>query len=341
VNLSRSAVSRRIEVTGDCRGSVDWRDKPGGSKSTTAVDRMILVRDGNAYPGILREGLFMAIGGSIPPSEIQSEPGAYRAVFEIEVPASSRRVLTLACAVDSDARAATRKLAAVLQQENPILKNRGEWSQFFQNDVPRFSSSNRGLDELYAFRWFLLRFSTAGGNLGYFKHPVVLEGRAAYQTFCCYSAPFMAFDLNWAVDPQIGFGHIASMVSAAYDDGRFPWYTSPKSNRVPVHHASRTGLSLLPLAAWKFFQIHPDSPLLGEIYPGLKKKSRMVDSRARPRWRWIVRHRKSARNWHGRFAPLGRRRGASVRRRRRHELRLREFICAGGHGAATGQLPRR
>lgn len=107
------------------------------------------------------------------------------------------------------------------------------------------------MEELYGFRWFLLKFSTAGENLGYFKYPVVLEGRQAYQTYCCYSAPFMALDINWAIYPAVGYGHIANMIHAAYEDGRFPWYTSPRTNRVKVLFWSDDGLSLLPYAAWE------------------------------------------------------------------------------------------
>ena len=149
--------------------------------------------------------------------------------------------------------------------------NRADWARFYDREVPRFRCSDRGLEELYAFRWFLLRFSTAGGDLGYFKYPVVLEGRQAYQTYCCYSAPFMAYDLNWATDPKIGYGHIANMAEAAYEDGRFPWYTSPRTNRVMVHHESRTGLSLLPHAAWKYYLVHGDQGALRRLYPCMKQ----------------------------------------------------------------------
>jgi hypothetical protein len=273
-NTSPKAIRHRIEVAGDCRGSFDWRGKPGGEKMTIQAGNVVLLIDRNVFPNTLTEGLCMAVGGSTKPKEVKTEPsGTYRMVYEVEVAAKATRRLVIACAVDRDVSRARASLDRVLKLTDPIAENRKDWQAFYERAVPRFTCSDRGLTELYGFRWFLLRFSTAGGNLGYFKYPVVLEGRQAYQTYCCYSAPFLAYDLNWAVDPMVGFGQAANMVKAAYDDGRFPWYTSPRTNRVPIHHRSGTGLSLLPAAAWRHFVIHGDRKLLAELYPGMKKNA--------------------------------------------------------------------
>jgi hypothetical protein len=273
-NTSTKAVTHRIEVTGDCRGSFDWRGKPGGEKMTIQAGNVVLLIDRNVFPNALTEGLCLAVGGSIKPKEIKTEPaGTYRMAYEIELPAKASRRLVLACAIDREVSRARANLDRVLRQTDAIAENRKDWQAFYEREVPRFTCSDRGLTELYGFRWFLLRFSTAGGSLGYFKYPVVLEGRQSYQTNCCYSAPFLAYDLNWAVDPKVGFGQAANMVRAAYDDGRFPWYTSPRTNRVPIHHRSGTGLSLLPAAAWRHFVIHGDKKLLAELYPGMKKNA--------------------------------------------------------------------
>src|SRR5262249_21225655 len=80
------------------------------------------------------------------------------------------------------------------------------------------------------------------GGLGAFTDSVVLEGRSAYQVYCCFSAPFMALDLRWARDPAWVQGHIAQMLRVQHEDGRFPWYATPRTAQVPVHHASATGL---------------------------------------------------------------------------------------------------
>jgi hypothetical protein len=271
-NTTAKAVKHHIEVAGDCRGSFDWRGKPGGEKVTIQAGDVVLLIDHNVYPSSLSEGLCLAISGSVKPNDVKTEPaGTYKIVYEFELPANATRRLVLACAIDRDVSRARANLDRVLKQADPIAQNRKDWQAFYERAVPRFTCSDRGLTELYGFRWFLLRFSTAGGGLGYFKYPVVLEGRQAYQTYCCYSAPFLAYDLNWAIDPKVGFGQAANMVHAAYDDGRFPWYTSPRTNRVPIHHRSGTGLSLLPAAVWRHFTIHGDKKLLAELYPGMKK----------------------------------------------------------------------
>ncbi|MCK4421538.1 hypothetical protein KAW48_07045, partial [candidate division WOR-3 bacterium] len=271
-NTSEQTIKHKIEVSGDCRESYDWRGKKGGEKITQRRGNLIIMRDKNVFPIILHDGLCMAVGSSIEPEEIITTPsGTYKLVYEIEIPSGYTQQLIVSCAIDPDSQIALANLKATLKQEDPIALNRKEWRKFFEHSVPHFACSDKGLEELYGFRWFLLRFSTTGGNLGYFKYPVVLEGRQAYQTYCCYSAPFMALDMNWAVDPEVGLGHIANMIHSAYEDGRFPWYTSPRTNRVKLHHHSKTGLSLLPYTAWRHYLIHGNKELLQEVYPGMKK----------------------------------------------------------------------
>ena len=271
-NNGNRLVTRRVEISGDCRGSFDWRGTVGGEKITRRDGNGVLMMDKNVFPGVLPDGLAMAIGGNVAPVESDvSTPGTYRLVYEIQVPAHGKRDLVLACAVERSAQTAHANLARVLKQADPLEVNRTDWEQFYGRDVPQFDSSDAKLNELYDFRWFLLKFSTAGGNLGLFKYPVVMEGRQAYQTYSCYSAPFMAFDMNWSNDPQVGFGHIANMTQVAYEDGRFPWYASPRTNHVPLDHPSKTGLSLLPYAAWEWYQIHGDQTRLRALYPTMKK----------------------------------------------------------------------
>lgn len=274
-NPTDRALHRAIELAGDCRGSFDWRNKPGGKKASRLDGSFVVMLDHNVFPEFLPDGLAMVVGGSLPPRAVDaSVPGTYRMSYDVLLPAKSDRVIVLACAIDTNLARARQSLRRVLAQPDPVAENRASWERFYQRDVPGFDCSDRGMNELYAFRWFLLKFSTAGGNLGLFKYPVALEGRQAFQTYCCYSAPFMAFDLNWADDPRVGFGQIATMASVAYEDGRFPWYTSPRTNHVPLDHPSKTGCSLLPWAAWKFYQIHGRRDLLAQVYPAMAKNVR-------------------------------------------------------------------
>jgi hypothetical protein len=277
LNETSSAVAHRVVVSGDCRNSFDWRNKPGGAKSTKVEKGIVVLKDGNVFPELLQDGLSMVVGGSKPPSDMglavgsEGVAGAYRAVWLVNLPPFRIQTLTIACAIHPDENRAKTHLSRVLKQKDAVAMNRRDWQRFYELEVPQFECSDAGLNELYGFRWFLLKFSTAGGELGFFKYPVVMEGRQAFQTYCCYSAPFMAFDINWLADPKAGWGHIANMAHAAYADGRFPWYTSPRTNEVPLDHSSKTGVSLLPDALWKWYQIHGDRKLLAELYPAMKR----------------------------------------------------------------------
>ncbi|MDO9576980.1 MAG: hypothetical protein Q7J16_03765, partial [Candidatus Cloacimonadales bacterium] len=209
-NPTTNPILKTIEIAGDCTKSKDWRGETDGEKVTQRKGNFVILKDRNVFPNILDDGLSMAIGGNLEPDEMICEPaGTYLLKYRVEIPPYTSLKFTFACAIDPDEQTALENLKNVLKQDEPIALNRTDWQNFFRNDVPHFSCSDKGLEELYGFRWFLLKFSTAGGDLGYFKYPVVMEGRQAYQTYCCYSAPFMALDMNWANDEQVGFGHIA------------------------------------------------------------------------------------------------------------------------------------
>jgi hypothetical protein len=275
-NSSSATVPVPLHIAGDCRGSFDWRGSKGGEKKTLSnPDGTVTLVDKNVFPEVMPDGLFMVVGGSQKPVQRDTQtPGVYRLDYTVEIPPHGETVVTLACAVDRDEQRAHKNLAATLALQDPIAVNRASWENYYKNEVPSFTCSDPKLTELYDFRLFLLQFSTAGGDLGLFRYPVVMEGRQAFQTYCCYSAPFMAFDRNWNTDPMVGWGHIANMVTVAYDDGRFPWYASPRTNNVPLDHPSKTGMSLLPWTLWRWYQIHGDKVLLGTLYAGMAKNVR-------------------------------------------------------------------
>jgi len=269
---TKLTIFHTVNVTGDCRRSADFRGRPGGAKETKSLGNGVLMVDHHVFPEVLKQGLQIVVRGDRKPEKVDiGTPGAYRLTYVVEIPPNTTRSLTVACAIDRALPVAERNLSKALGEKDPLQENRDDWAAFYRNDVPSFTSSDRGLNEIYAFRWFLLMFSRAGGDLGYLKYPVDLEGRQAFQTYCCYSAPYMAFDLSWQTNPMAGFGQIANENFVAYDDGRYPWYATPATNRVPVDHESRTGQSAMPWAAWKFYQIHGRKDLLAKIYPGIKK----------------------------------------------------------------------
>jgi hypothetical protein len=271
-NRSGADAIHHMEVAGDCRAGFDYRGKTGGEKATRVDGDTLLLVDKNAFPSVLHDGLVMAVGASSTPvSKESGTPGAYRLSYDIHVPAHGTKVVTFACAVGRDVATAKAHLAGALKQSDPVAQNRKDWADFYEKQTPSFTSSDAGLNEIYGLRWFLLKFSMSGGDLGYFQYPVDMEGRQAFQTYCCYSAPFMSFDLNWQDDPKVGFGQLANMVHVAYDDGRFPWYSTPETNRVPLDHKSGTGQSLTPWTAWRFYQIHGRKDLIAQLYDGMKK----------------------------------------------------------------------
>ncbi|MCK4234925.1 hypothetical protein KAX75_10885, partial [candidate division WOR-3 bacterium] len=85
-NITNHAVIHRIEITGDCRKSFDWRNSKGGKKITKRRGDFVIIIDKNVFPEILSDGLSMAIGSSTKPDEIITTPaGTYKISYDIKV----------------------------------------------------------------------------------------------------------------------------------------------------------------------------------------------------------------------------------------------------------------
>ncbi|MEM7395725.1 MAG: hypothetical protein AAF492_25620, partial [Verrucomicrobiota bacterium] len=166
-NRTAEPVSHQVTITGDSRRSFDWREQPGGERETLRKGDRILMVDHSVFPDALPNGLCMAIGATVQPSSFKTdEPGAYAMTLSVDLKAGERRSIVAACALDRSEEKALNRLDRILTQRDPLANNRAAWTRFYNQQVPRFDCSDSGLNELYAFRWFLLRFSTAGGNLG-------------------------------------------------------------------------------------------------------------------------------------------------------------------------------
>ncbi len=264
VLLARTEIraGERVVVAGDFSGSREWRGKPGSKKTVVTDATGVTVTDEDVYPAVVAR-----IGAALPPASAGSpRAGAY--AIEYDRPGT----LVVGCALARDERAARSSLErALASKPDPLEAVSRSWREWFSSAVPRFDCTDRRLAELWWFRFYLLRTATCGGDMGLFRKRVVLEGRDAYQTFCCYSAPFLARDLAWAKDGSWGAGSIETLAENAYEDGRLPWYTSPRTTEVPVHHASATGVSFLAAAAWDHYLVHRDRAFLDAVFPPLAR----------------------------------------------------------------------
>ncbi|MCK4357929.1 MAG: hypothetical protein KAW92_04175, partial [Candidatus Cloacimonetes bacterium] len=82
-NSTDKKIIHKIEIIGDCRNSKDWRGETGGDKIMQKKNNFVILKDKNVFPGILPDGLCMAIGGNTKPKEIIIEPaGTYNILYE-------------------------------------------------------------------------------------------------------------------------------------------------------------------------------------------------------------------------------------------------------------------
>ncbi|MBK9388242.1 MAG: hypothetical protein IPN34_25770 [Planctomycetes bacterium] len=274
-NRGASHARARCEWSGDLAGSRDYRGEPGGAKEGRLVQGRIELRDGNVYPALLPRGLSIVVAATHdlqPFAEVAS--CSYRVREEHRLAPGEQRVLRYAIALDPELERARALAAAALAARDPLADAAAAVRRALDEELPRFACSDAGLEELWTLRAWLLRFSTVSRAFGHFTRPVVLEGREAYQTYCCYSAPFLALDLAWARDPRRAVDSLAPLLEAAYEDGRLPWYCSPSTSRVPVHHASQTGLSLAAFALARAHAIHGERCGATELLPALLRNLR-------------------------------------------------------------------
>lgn len=264
-----------FEWGGDLGGSRDYRGEPGGAKEARVEEGRIELRDGNVYPALLARGLAIVVAAAhdlAPFAEVAS--CSYRVRERHVLAPGERRRLRYVVAFDPELEEARARAIAALAVADPLGAAAAAWRRHFEEELPRFRCSDPGLEELWTLRAWLLRFSTVSRALGHFTRPVVLEGREAYQTYCCYSAPFLALDLAWARDPRRAVDSLTPLLGAAHDDGRLPWYCSPATSRVPVHHASQTGLSLAAYALARAQEIHGPSCGAAALLPALLRNLR-------------------------------------------------------------------
>ncbi|MDW7680351.1 MAG: hypothetical protein SCK70_07280, partial [bacterium] len=162
-NNQKQAQNYAIIISGDNRESINWRGKTGGVKKTSVEGNFLILSDSNVFPEIFND-FYEIIGSSEPAQFLETNiPGSYKIKYEITIPAKTQKTCIVAVAVGANKDKTKQRLTEVIKQKDPVAQNRASWLKFFTDEIPRFSCSDRQLEQLYYFRWFLLKFSTAGG----------------------------------------------------------------------------------------------------------------------------------------------------------------------------------
>ncbi|MEW6455587.1 MAG: trehalase family glycosidase [Acidobacteriota bacterium] len=274
-NRSTKFIEYQLNINGSCRGAINFRgsrpDKPC-VQEYLKDEGIISINNPNVYPTIFSSFYQIIVVRDVKPDKVDfGDEGFYSMRYNLILNPGEEKTVIAGMSVDPDQSKAIKQIKKFFSIPDPLKENEQAWNKFFQNDIPKFRCPDHNYTDLWYFRWYLLKFSSVRGGHGFYKYPVVLEGRSAYQIYCAYSAPFIAKDLIWSRDPSWAEGPIKNMVICQYEDGRFPWYTTMDTNDVPLHHKSASGNSFLVSEALDHFKVHGDVSFLEDTYPAFSK----------------------------------------------------------------------
>jgi len=148
------------------------------------------------------------------------------------------------------------------------------WTEFF-NGVPDFKCSEPIWEQLYRYRWYLIRQCTKAGGGERQPHDGVCEGPQIFHQPISYSTPPIIFDLRWHRDPHHARNQILNFCERQEESGRLPGALFHDRSREEFFYHADWGRALQRL-----HQLHPDADFLASVYAAM---ARYADWLARER----------------------------------------------------------
>jgi hypothetical protein len=146
----------------------------------------------------------------------------------------------------------------------------------FYENIPEFTCSDRALNAVWDYRWYILHNTYAVPDYGNYKHGLMYEGRShkmgkepfhpagwEFTKLIPLSAPLHITDLRWNGNP----GYVKEMMLSLLD-------SMDAEGELRVMLADDFGNSYGNYSIWAFYQyylIHPEEDFLKEIISPLKK----------------------------------------------------------------------
>lgn len=163
-----------------------------------------------------------------------------------------------------------------LSPEGYIEKYGKEYQAFFDN-APQFTSSDKTIDEIWNYRWYILRNATAKPDWGYLKHTTVYEGRAhktgkgtplkvegwEFSRLICLSSPLQLTDYRWYKDKEMLQDIIRGIYDTANEDGI--------CMSTFTNHKGSPFANYITWAVYRNFLLDGDVEFVKEMIPAMKK----------------------------------------------------------------------
>ena len=157
------------------------------------------------------------------------------------------------------------------------IEKYGEEYQAFFDKAPHFVSSDRTIDEIWNYRWYILRNATSKPDWGYLKHTTVYEGRAhktgkgeplkvsgwEFSRLICLSTPLQLTDYRWHSNKEVLQDIIRGVFDTADENGI--------CMSTFTNHKGSPFANFIVWAVYRNFLLDGDKEFIKEMIPAMKK----------------------------------------------------------------------
>jgi hypothetical protein len=236
------------------------------------------------YPSLF-QGFHAVLQASQEPRAASPGNAGETLQFEVSVPPSKQRTLTVALAFGPDA-AACAKAASVECAPDSRQRSTEYWKRMLADAVPSFSCSDPYLERLYYFRWYSLLTKMNVGGYGRWKEPAAREGVVGFNSVISYSGGPNTLELRWLRSPEFAYGNLRTFFNNLHE-GKLANHIYPdsvdhdvanvapgpdgKPMDVPYHN-------FLITALLETHAVHPDRAALADLWPKARQSARLYDA---------------------------------------------------------------
>jgi len=166
------------------------------------------------------------------------------------------------------------KINRWLSYENILLEHKRQYQNWFTK-IPQFSCSDKFLEKMWYYRWFLLRYNLSYPQTERLKYHCFYEGKHNFwfARLIILSAPHQLADVQWYNDPIYYEEELLNIIENqkySIENGYDDLFPSIKSQ--PDSMKMSTLIHFLAWSAWEGYLIHQNREFLEKIIPYLVRE---------------------------------------------------------------------
>jgi len=158
------------------------------------------------YSDRVPQPLNFALASSLTPYQLDLHSESYDVSFAIPIAPRTRKRLTLFLGIGINQQVLEESLSRWKKSVDILEDVRHDWNSWFDQEIPRFQSSNPYFEKLYYYRWWSLYTKMIFARVGHLLYPAPREGAVAFEACVSYSGACISVDeLRWMRNPAWAF----------------------------------------------------------------------------------------------------------------------------------------